>query len=194
MEQGIDGRPSEKDGGITDGNTLAVLKALGKQGIAIKPYDGGGGCLALKVWGEALRRYLKLFSIKGDVDQVTVATCFLEGKAKDWWDNACFTGQQKEINDVESLLHALQIHFRPLNEDIKLSLQWRNLQQTGDVNAYRQQVYHLRAQFPFGEVAEFCLSYHGLKKELRAPIFNRIVEVECTLSSINTTFRAGSTS
>ena len=71
-------------------------------------------------------------------------------------------------------MHALQQHFRPLNEDIRLSLQWRTLQQSGDINAYRQQVYLLRTQFPFGEVAEFCLAYHGLKKELRPPVLTEL--------------------
>ena len=155
-------------------NTLSVLRAMGKQGVSVKPYDGTGGCLTLKVWAESLKRYLRLFNIKDGVDQVTVAVCFLEGKAKDWWDNACFTEQHEGIKDVEQLLHALQIHFRPLNEDVKLSLLWKNLQQSGDVNAYRQQVYNLRAQFPFGDVAEFSLAYHGLKKELRAPVLSEL--------------------
>ena len=35
-------------------------------------------------------------------------------------------------------------------------------------------MYQLRAQFPFGEVAEFCLTYHGLKKELRAPVLSEL--------------------
>ena len=176
-----EGRPSIMAPGIEeledtamDGNTLQVLRALGKQGISVKSYDGSGGCTTLKIWGEAVKRYLKLFNIKEGMDQVTVAACFLEGKAKDWWDNICSTDQHRSILNIEQLLHDLQVHFRPLNEDMKLSLQWRNLQQTGDINGYRQLVYSLRTQFPFGEVAEFCLTYHGLKKELRGPILTEL--------------------
>ena len=128
---------------VIEGNTLAVLKALGKQGMSVKSYDGTGGCMALKVWGKILRRYLRLFNIREGIDQVTVATCFLEGKAKDWWDNVCITEQHQDISNVDLLLHAMQVHFKPLNEDVRLSLLWKTLQQTGDVNAYRQQVYHL---------------------------------------------------
>ena len=164
-----------KEEGIeVEGNTLAVLKAMGKQGISVKPYDGTGGCAALKVWGESVKRHLRLFNIKEGIDQVTVAACCLEGKAKDWWDNVVLTEQSEEIKNVEQLLDALRVHFRPLNEDIRLSLQWKNLQQVGDINAYRQAVYQLKAQFPFGEVAEFSLAYHGLKKELRAPILSEL--------------------
>ena len=125
------------------GNTLAVLKAIGKQGISVRPYDGTGGYLTLKVWGESLRRYLRMFGIKEESEQVMVAVCFLEGRAKEWWDNLCCTEQREEIVDVDQLIHSLQVHFRPLNEDIRLSSQWKTLQQMGDINAYRQQVYHL---------------------------------------------------
>ena len=65
------------------GNTLAMLRAMGKQGVSVKPYDGTGGGIALKVWGESLRRHFRMFDIVDEVDQVTVGTCFLEGKAKD---------------------------------------------------------------------------------------------------------------
>ena len=119
---GIAAEMGELDGSFMEGNTLSVLKALGKQGVAVKPYDRGGRCMTLKVWGETVWRYLKLFNVREGADQVTVAVCFLEGKAKDWWDNICFTEQQKDIIDIEQLLHALQIQFRPLNEDTKLSL------------------------------------------------------------------------
>ena len=176
-ESGRPGGPvptSDQREDMMDGNTLAILKSMGRQGVSVKAYDGKGGGASLRIWGESLRRYFRLFNIREGVDQVTIATCFLEGKAKDWWDNICLTEQQDEIGDIEQLIHRLQLHFRPLNEDINLSLQWRNLQQHGDINAYRQQVYQLRAQFPFGEVAEFCLTYHGLRKELRAPVLSEL--------------------
>ena len=115
-----------------------------------------------------------MLNISEATDQLVLATCCLEGKAKDWWDSVCLTEQWEEINSLDQLLHALQLHFRPLNEDISQAFQWRTLQQSGDINTYRQQVYQLWAQFPFGEVAEFWLAFHGMKKEFRTPIVTEL--------------------
>ena len=66
------------------GNMLSLLKSMGRQGMSVKPYEGKGGGITLKVWGDSLRRYFRLFNVRDGIDQVTLATCFLEGKAKDW--------------------------------------------------------------------------------------------------------------
>ena len=169
-------------------NALAVLKSMGRQGMSVKPYDGKGGGTALRVWGESLRRHFRLFNITEPTDQLVLATCCLEGKAKDWWDGICLTEQWEEINNLEQLLHVLQLHFRPLNEDISQALQWRTLQQSGDVNSYRQHVYQLRAQFPFGEAAEFWLTFHGMKKELRTPVVAELWKMNTRFLSLTQLF------
>ena len=153
-----------------DNNTLSVLKALGRQGISIRSYNGSRGVTALRAWMDSVQRHLRLFNIKGGENQVLLAVCFLEGRARTWWDKTYATGAAKEIQDLEQLYKALQQEFQPLNEDFKMAMQWKALQQKGDLNFYRQEVYQLRGHLPFGEVAEFYHTLIGLKQELRAPV------------------------
>ena len=126
---------------VWDNNTLSVLKALGRQGISIRSYDGTGGITTLRAWMDSVQRHLRLFNIKGGLNQVTLAVCFLDGKARDWWEKTYTTRADREIQDLEQLYKTLQLEFQPLNEDFKLAMQWRSLHQKGDLNQYRQEVY-----------------------------------------------------
>ena len=78
---------------ITDPSTLSVLKALGRQGVSVRSYDGTGGCCTLKSWNDSLLRYFRLYNIRGGDNQVTIAVCFLSERAKDWWERLSTTGQ-----------------------------------------------------------------------------------------------------
>ena len=91
----------DEEDAMYDNNTLSVLKALGRQGISIRSYDGIGGVTILQVWMESVQRHLHLFNIKGGSNQVTLAVCFLEGRAREWWDKSCTTGAYKEIQDLD---------------------------------------------------------------------------------------------
>ena len=97
----------EEEDTMYDNNTLSVLKALGRQGISIRSYDGIGGVTTLRAWMESVQRHLRLFNIKGGSNQVTLAVCFLEGRAREWWDKSCTTGAYREIQDLDQLYKAL---------------------------------------------------------------------------------------
>ena len=90
-----------------DQNTLNVLKALGKQGFSIRPYNETGGITVPRGWMDSIQRHLWLFNIRGGMNQVMVAVCFLEGRAREWWDKACTTGMNQEVNDMDQLYKAL---------------------------------------------------------------------------------------
>ena len=69
---------------LTEGEeTVAILKALGKQTSMIKPYEGSGGAVALQAWAKALQRYFDMFKVRADSNKVLMATCYLEGQAKE---------------------------------------------------------------------------------------------------------------
>ena len=113
---------------LAQDGTLLLLKSMGQSGSIVKPYDGTGGCTTLKIWKESLLCYFALFNINPGQNQVTVAACFMEGGAKDWWNHLCSTGDHKDIKDIEELVRSLHITFRPLNEDLQLSWRWKTLQ------------------------------------------------------------------
>ena len=71
---------------------------------------------------DSVQRHLRLFNIRGGLNQVMVAVCFLEGKAREWWDKAYTTRMDKEITDMDQLYKVLQMEFQPMNKDFKVGV------------------------------------------------------------------------
>ena len=49
----------------------------------------------------------------------------------------CHTKQHLEIKNLPNLIEALNHEFRPLNEDLRLTNQWKMLTQRGDLNSFK---------------------------------------------------------
>ena len=172
-----------------DQKALKLLQAMGKQGNLVTNYDGTGGQTVLDIWSEGLYRHFKLFEIEDSESEVTLAACFLKGRAKEWWEKMCHTKQHLEIRNLPNFIEALNHEFRPLNEDLRLTNQWKMLTQRGDLNTFKMEVTKLRGQFPFDEAAEFHLTFHALKRELRGPILNELWRREVRHLKIDDLFK-----
>ena len=172
-----------------DQKALKLLQAMEKQGNLVSNYDGTGGQTALDVWSEGLYRHFKLFEIEDSESEVTLAACFLKGRAKEWWEKMCHTKQHLEIRNLPNFIEALNHEFRPLNEDLRLTNQWKMLTQRGDLNTFKMEVTKLRGQFPFDEAAEFHLTFHALKRELRGPFLNELWRREVRHLKIDDLFK-----
>ena len=179
----------KKDKLNSDEKALRLLKAIGKQGNLVSNYDGTGGQTALDVWSEGLQRHFKLFEIQDTESEVMLVACFLKGRAKEWWEKICHTKQHLEIRSLPNLIEALNYEFRPLNEDLRLTNQRKMLTQREDLNSFKMKVTKLHGQFPFDEVAEFHLTFHALKKELRGPILNELWRREARHLKIDDLFK-----
>ena len=90
-EEWRDTRGDEGDE-VLDDNTKEILRSLGRQGMVTKSYDGSGGMLVLQMWNDSLAKHFRIQGVREGLNQVTIAACFLVGRAREWWERAYMTG------------------------------------------------------------------------------------------------------
>ena len=69
-----------------------------------------------------------------------------------------------------------------------MALHWRTLQQRGDLNAFRQEVYQLKGHLPFDEVAEFYLDVFGTQTRIERTRGSGTATKQRAISTTTTTF------
>ena len=70
-------------------------------------YDGRGDAQVLDEFVANLRTYLHLYT-ESEEQRVLLASCFLEGEARQWWPYLCNGHERpRRIDDVASLVQAL---------------------------------------------------------------------------------------
>ena len=76
-------------------------------------YDGRGDAQVLDEFAAGLRTYLHFYT-EGEEQRVLLASCFLEGEARQWWLYLC-NGHEwlRGIDDVASFVQALLGRFMP---------------------------------------------------------------------------------
>ena len=155
--------------GLRPDKIKPMAKAMGKV-IAATSYAGDPHPSVFAAWCDSVRTAMAMWDVPPGPSQVQVATWFVKGAARTWWDGICSAKGYGAIKTLELLFEALRKQFQPQDAAEQCIEQWCSLKQTHTVTQYMNDVETLHNTWRLCEKAEFGLAARGLKKEIKGII------------------------
>ena len=156
--------PVEREAGINHGIGLRNVKVHQP-----KTYNGNRNFMVLGNWVFSVERYLSLMKIPKDEQVLYISTLF-ESEALLWFRS------KYEHTDYRSLRwpdirDALELYFKPPNQDRRLQDQWATLRQVGSVFDYVSKLEALAMQMTgVSEIQKLDKFIRGLKPKTRIEV------------------------
>ena len=146
-----------------------MAKAMGKV-VAASSYAGEPQPITFAAWCDSLRALMAMYDIPPGSSQVQVATWFITGPVKTWWEGLCASKRYGDLATLSEFLEAVRAQFQPQDAAEQCIDKWCSLKQTQTVTIYMNEVDALHNTWRLCEKAEFGLAMRGLKKELKGVI------------------------
>ena len=146
-----------------------MAKAMGRV-VAASTYAGEPHPIAFAAWCDSIRSLMAMYDIPQGSSQVQVATWFITGPVKTWWDGICASKGYGDMTNLDDFIEAVRTEFQPQDAAEQCIDKWCTLKQTHTVTQYMNEVDALHNTWRLCEKAEFGLAMRGLKKELKGVI------------------------
>jgi hypothetical protein len=151
---------------------VTITPGVGLKNVKVhqpKAYNGNRNFMVMGNWIFSVERYLALTKIPA-TEQVLYVSTLLEGEALLWFRS---NYEDKNYNELmwTEVRDALQLYFKPPNQDRRLQDQWATLRQVGSVFDYVSKLEALSMQMTgVSEVQKLDKFIRGLKPKTRIEV------------------------
>ena len=125
-------------------------------------YAGERSLATLRAWTKQVEDLFHKNQVISEVKRVELAIDLLTEKAAQWWSHQRLNGVSAEIHTFDDLTAALEEHFVPRDDWVRLADRWRKLRQPELFPAFKNYVSFLRAVMPLGERVEMLMTVASL--------------------------------
>ena len=157
---------------LTSGATEGMHQGIGLRNVKVhqpKTYNGDRNFMVMGNWVFSVERYLALMKIPLEEQVLYVSTLF-EGEALLWF-RSNYEKKDYTILRWTDIRDALQLYFKPPNQDRRLQDQWATLRQVGSVFDYVSKLEALAMQMTgVSETQKLDKFIRGLKPKTRIEV------------------------